>query len=573
VNKKLDLETRGERIDALELALTRGQLSRRGFMAGALELGVSLSVAGAILAQAEAAQANQRERRRSLRAEYDYVIVGAGSAGCVLAQRLSASGASVLVLEAGTGDVALPKVTDAELWLDNLGSDTDWRHVAIPQAGLGDREIGLPAGRALGGTGSINAMFWLRGDVRDFQHWHDLVGSRWAPLEVLRAFTRIEHFLPGGGWSRGTAGPISVGRYAPDNPLSRACIEGSAELGVLPVDHNDSAAIDGAGFADVNITPDGRRSGPLQGYLLPALHRPNLTVLSDTLVTGLELRGSTCRGVRALVDGQRRRFEASCEVVLCAGALGSPRVLMCSGIGPERALRAADIAVQHRLPAVGRNLHDHVFLLGVLFVAGPALPASYTLGRVGTHSFLRTNPEHEAPNIQVMCMQVPFPPGALPVGGGFSILPWVAKPKSRGSVRVSSAEASAPLVIDPGFLRDPRDLEVLLVGLDHSIDLGFTSALAPFTSGLTSPELREMSRAEKVAFIAQNAGSGLHYAGSCSAGRDPDRSVVDECFRVWGLERLRIVDASVIPELQGVNPQPGVLALAELAAEAMGRAP
>jgi choline dehydrogenase len=573
MKKNQDDESTGARIDALELEFARGRLSRRAFINGLSGLGVSLAAAATLVTHAEPARANQIARRRALGDEYDYIIVGAGSAGSVLANRISACGASVLLIEDGSADIDQPKIADSNSWMSNIGSETDWSHLTVPQAELGNRTITANAGRVLGGSGSINAMFWLRGDTRDYQRWHQLVGGSWSPFNLLRMFLRVETFLPAQGWYRGRRGPIKVGRYAAEHALGRASIDAAVELGSNEVDHNEAAFIDGAGFADVNILPDGRRSGPAQGYLLPALARPNLTVLSGARVLELEVSRSTCRGVKVQLDGQVRSFRAASEVISCAGVFGSPRLLLLSGIGPADDLRSLGIRVRQQLPGVGKNLHDHLLLPGLLFSAGPELPALPSLGRVATHTFLRTNPNTEAPNIQVMCMQVPFPPGPVPVGEGFSILPWVVKPKSRGVLRLASSNPATPMVIDPGYLRDGRDLETMLEAFDRALALGFASAMSPFVGGILPPELASLNRAEKVAFIRANVASGLHFVGTCSAGRDGRHAVVDREFRVFGIDRLRVVDGSVIPEVTGVNTQASILTLAELAADTMGFAP
>ncbi|OZA22666.1 MAG: hypothetical protein B7X93_12730 [Hydrogenophilales bacterium 17-61-9] len=568
--KKINSDKSTEwQIDDLDLKALSGRLSRRSFIARLIQLGVSLSAAGAMATRTASAWSG----RDALRDEYDYIIVGAGSAGCVMADRISATGASVLLIEAGTDQVDQPTIVDSYRWVENFGSDLDWNRSILPQMPLNDRQLYAAAGKVLGGSGSINGMLWFRGDMRDALRWQQLVGPGWKPSKLYKAFLRVENFLPGGSPYRGSTGVISVGRYASDNPITAASIAGAKKLGLPPVDHNASAFIDGAGVADVNILPNGRRSGPAQTYLVRALKRDNFTVLSDVLVTGLNLNGSSCRGVNAVVDGQARHFAASREVVLSGGAFGSPRLLMLSGIGPEDVLRAAGVTVRHRLSYVGRNLHDHMILPGIRFYAGPELSPSETYGRVASHSFFRTNSIDAAPNIQVMCMQGFFPPNPLTAGEGFNIMPWLAKVESRGSLALTSADPRVSLAIDPGYLREDVDRETLLAGLDYAISLGLTEAMAPFSIGLRSPASPFMTREEKLAFITANASPGVHYVGTCSAGRDPNYSVVNQDFRVWGIDGLRVVDASVIPEVPGVNPQGLILALAELAAETMGYAP
>jgi len=562
-------EPTGEEIDELHLEALNGRLSRRSFITRLVQIGVSLGVAGTMATRTSAAWSGPDVDVS--RDEYDYIIVGAGSAGCVMADRLSATGASVLLIEAGTDQVDQPTITDSYRWAENFGSELDWSRSILSQTPLNDRQLYAAAGKVLGGSGSINGMLWFRGDVRDARRWQQLVGPGWKPSKLYEAFLRIENFLPGGAY-RGSTGALSVGRYASDNPITAASIAGAQELGLPPVDHNASAFIDGAGVADVNIFPDGRRSGPAQTYLVRALERNNFTVLTDALVTGLILSGSNCRGVSTVIDGKVRHFGASQEVVLSGGTFGSARLLMLSGIGPEDVLSSAGVALRHRLP-VGKNLHDHMILPGIRFNAGPELSLSETYGRVASHTFFRTNSLDEAPNIQVMCMQGLFPPDPLTAGQGFNIMPWLTKVKSRGTLAITGADPRDPLAIDPGYLREEVDRETMLAGLDYAISLGLTDAMVPFSRGLSSPLNPAMTREEKLAFIAANISPGVHFVGTCSAGRDPNHSVVDQDFRVWGIDGLRVVDGSVIPEIPGVNPQGPILTLAELAAETMGFAP
>lgn len=556
-------ETVGDEIDRLEIAAHCGRISRRKFITRLTQLGVSISAAQLMATKAAASAAN----RVPLRDEYDYIIAGAGPAGCVLASRLSQTGATVLLIEAGSDKVNQPKITDSRRFLENLGTETDWNNLSNPQTALNNRQLTTPTGRILGGGGSINAMMWLRSDVRDFRRWRKMVGPNWAPSRILRAFKRAENFQSEGNPTRrGKNGPIDIYRYANENPLTAASINGAKELGLSEVEHNSARRIDGVGITEFNILPNGRRSGPASGYLIPALSGSNLTIIFDTQVTSVKLEGSICRGVNAIMDGQEHQFIASKEVILSSGAFGSPRILMQSGIGPETELNSAGIIVAHNLSQVGKNLHDHMILGGIHFNAGHELSSNITLGNASSHAFFRTNPINEAPNIQVTCMQLPFPPGIIPVGEAFTILPWVSKPRSRGSVVPTGSRHTDPMLIDPAYLQDPYDLDTLISGFDYAIAWGLSDAMSPFVNSLRAPLTTSMTRQEKIDFIKQTAASGFHPVGTCAAGRDPNSSVVNQYFCVWGINNLRVVDGSVIPEIPGVNTHAPILALAELAA-------
>ncbi|WP_437587020.1 GMC family oxidoreductase [Sorangium sp. So ce1000] len=561
----------GGAVDALERAALGGRINRRDFVSALIALGVGATTAGEMAAHAETASANQQTQLANLRDEYDYIIVGAGSAGCVLANRISATGASVLLIEAGGDDIAQPKISNSLLSRTNLFTETDWARITTPQAGFANRRTSAAGGRIWGGSGSINSMIWLRGDKRDWRLWRSLVGHRWNPRAIRRAFLRTETFVPGAP-HRGTNGPITVNRFAPAHVLTPAYLAAGQELGLQEIELNAGRRLDGIGVADFNILADGRRAGPAHAYLVPALVRPNLTVLSNTLVTGLDLRRSRCRGVNAVVNGASRTFSAAQEVILAAGALESPKLLLLSGIGDAAQLSPVGIPVCHELPAVGQNFHDHVLLANVVFRAQGTLPRP-VFGGVSAFAYFRTSARTAAPDVEVMCMQLAAFTSSPPPGGGFSVIPYLSKPRSRGSVFLQSADATVPLGVDPAYLVEAIDRDNMIMGLDRAIDIGLTNALAPFSAGLFSPAARPVTRDDKLAFIAANAQPGFHFVGSCAAGTNPDASVVDQRFRVWGIDSLRIVDGSVIPEVPAANSHVSILTLAELAAEQMGFLP
>jgi len=568
--KKPDL-TVGDQIDVLEKKALQGRISRRDLLRSLAALGVTATSALSLADHAEAAWANQKARRASLRDEYDYIIVGVGSSGCVLANRLSASGASVLAIEAGSDRIDQPKIDEAIRWIENPFTDTYWSRFTEPQAALDNRSLLAGSGTIWGGSGSICAMICLRGDIRDYARWHQLVGSEWNPAALRRAYLRTETYLPGDRPHRGQHGPLIVSRFSEDYVLTPAYLDAGRELGLREIDNNSGGFLDGVSISEAHVTAEGRRSGPAQGYLVPALARPNLTVLSNTLVNSLVLRGSRCRGVNTVVDGAPRTFRAAREVLLCAGALESPKLLMLSGIGSEEQLAPFRIPLRHKLRAVGQSFHDHVLLYNFLLKARSTLPPPVS-NSMGAFAYFRTNPITSAPNIELMCGTMPFFTDALPLGEGFNIVPLLVKPRSRGTVSLTSNDPLQPLKIDPHYLEDPQDLDDMVTALDRCLAVSQTQALRPFTTGLFS-QTPLRTREEKVAFIAANGGSGFHQVGTCAAGRNPASSVVDAGFRVWGVDNLRIVDGSVIPEVPAVNTHAPILTLAELAAELMGFAP
>jgi choline dehydrogenase len=535
---------------------------RRDFLAKLVALGAS---AAGIDMFADYALAVESSQSAPLRDSYDYIIIGAGSAGCLLANRLSATGASVLLIEAGSSSINVPKIARVAFWQENLSSDTEWGRVSVPQAGLDNRKQAALAGKVWGGSGSINAMIWLRGDPRDLQQWNRLVGPEWSPEALNRAYLKLTQ--PATSVCRtvsGGTGRITVGRYADKHPLTAAYLAAGANTGLKTIELNAGLPLNGVGVTEVNATEDGRRAGPAQSLLVPALVRPNLKVLSDTLITKLVLQGTTCRGVEAVVNQTTISINATRETLVCAGACESPRILMLSGLGPSDQLAPLNIQVRQDMAFVGKNLQDHL-LLSVLFKSKATLPPQVSNG-VSTMAYYSNSSPLTAPDIQVAGMQYPFLTPDLPATGGYTVIPFLAKPRSRGRVQLVSADPRQALNIDPHYLEESVDRDNMVFGLDRALETGTNRALRGFYDSLhVAAPLK--TRNDKLAFIAANGAPGLHLVGTCSAGRDPASSVVDAHFRVWGIDKLRVVDASVIPEVPAVNIHASVLAIAQLAAD------
>lgn len=552
-----------EQFDRLTLAAHLGAIDRRRFLKTLLAAGVSAVFAAELAGQAAMAADNQRARRAHLLASYDYIVVGAGAAGCVLANRLSANPAvNVLLLEPGSADVDQPKLYDPTLWPANLGSETDWAYVSAPQAGLNGRELSLPAGRVIGGSGSINGCVWVRGDARDYLAWERAAGPAWGAARMFSNFRRVESFSGAPDPRRGRDGPIATTTLATGHPLTRPLIEAGREFGLREVALNGDPLLDGVGLGDVNIR-DGRRSGPAQGYLLPALSRPNLTLLTGVEVLSLIIEGGVCRGVDAVAGNAPVRFRADAEVVLSAGALRSPKILLHSGVGPADDLRALGIAVHADSPRVGRGLQDHVSATGVEFQTRQLLAPPVGNG-LGCFYYARTNPAWEAPNIQITSTQ--FGTGSQP-SASFMLIPSVMKPRSRGELRLTSADPRSPARIDPRCLSAAEDVEALSRGLELATEIGLSRRLSSIASGVAFPG--RLSRKQRIAYIRNAALSSNHPCSTCAMGFD-HRSVLDPKLRVRGVRGLRVVDASAMPEVPAANTHAPTLMLAENAARLMG---
>jgi choline dehydrogenase len=470
------------------------------------------------------------------------------------------------VIEAGTGNIQQPKIADASQWLLNFGSDTDWQIPVPSQLELNGRSFVAAAGRALGGTGSTDGLGWLRPDIRDLAILEERLGPRWAIENMYAAMRRTERFVTGNSTGRSLDGKMTVGRYSPSNPLSEAVIQAASEVSMPFVDVNASQHINGMGFGDVNIEPDGRRSGPAETYFADAITRSNLDLITDALVTRLLIQGNVCVGVECVVNSSLERFYASRDVILSAGTFGSPKILMLSGVGHERDLRQLGIEVVHHLPAVGTNFQDHLDII-TLYNAGPAYVDEQTASHLGTTGFAATGDSRSPPDMSVVAFLKPFPPGVIPGERGLTFIAGNAKPKSRGRVTLQSRDPRVPVLADPAFLSDSRDIAPVLGALERSLAIVATSVISPFVGEPAFNADDVKSRQARLQFIRANGESNFHPTSSCSAGTDPAHSVVNSALKVWGIRNLRVVDGSVLPEVVGVGTFVVIVGIAELASQ------
>lgn len=560
-------ETRSDRINALVASAYAGRIDRRTFVRGLIAAGVAAAVARDMSDHAAHAQTNQQTQLANLKSEYDYIIVGAGSAGCVVAHRLSQDGRfSVLVIEGGGTNLDRDKIVNPLLYLRNFDTDTDWGNKTVAQGNLMGRVLAAPIGKIIGGGSSINATVWLKGDKADYDDWEAVAGPSWGFASIVKGIKRVERYAGGEGEIRGGAGMIATRKPALAHPVTAAFIDSAKALGKEEhLDINNIANLASAvGQQDINVDADMRRISAAHAYLLPALGRVNLTLLPDTTVANLEISGGVCRGVVATVAGQQRRFSASKDVVLCAGALHSPKILMLSGVGPQGHLREIGVPVVQDAPAIGANLQDHL-LMRLVFAARDKLSPRADTGHSGI-TYHRTDPAWAGPNIQVYGRsEVPGLPDLKP-NEAFAILAGLTKPRSRGTVRLTSVDPAARLAIDPNYLGNPSDLDAYVAGIEFAIALGNARGF----DGLRKEQLtlRGAGTAQIAQYIRSNASTYWHYVGTCAMGKDSS-APVDESLRVRGVSRLRVVDASVIPAIPCCNTHLPTLALAERAAELM----
>jgi choline dehydrogenase len=483
---------------------------------------------------------------------YDFIVVGAGAAGSVLAAELSASGAQVLVIESGGPDDA-PTIANPSVWFYNVAGPLDYHLPIVPSRRLYNRKFNKALGHVLGGGTSINAMVWIRGMQRDYDGWAESGAKGWAFADVLPVFKSQEDWEGGANAWRGTGGPIHIRRPKDPHPIAPAFIDAAREMGMPVLDDVNGPLRPGAGYINMNIDLDGTRVSAARAFLRPALSRPNLTLLLNTNVVRLNFKGTRCLGVKVMTDGAVKDIAADKEVILAAGTINSPKLLMLSGVGEAQALRNFGIDVVENLPGVGGNLQDHVLVSGVVFKYKGKMPdRPADSNAVEAEAYLSSGLSDRV-DISLVLHELPVVTPEVasrfgtPPADAFTIAPALVQPTSKGAVRLASNNFQDAAVIDGNYLGTDQDFAAVVRAIEAARELGNQRAFDNLRESELIPGPK--ASAEEIQELARLASASFgHGVGTCKMGVDK-LAVVDPELRVHGILGLRVADASVMPQI------------------------
>lgn len=496
--------------------------------------------------------------------ESDYIVIGAGSAGSVVARRLVDAGHSVHVIEAGAVD-ADPNIHSPQGWPALLQGPNDWAVMTTEQEHAAGRSLFWPRGKVLGGSSSLNGMIYIRGHRDDYDAWEAAGNEGWGWRSVLELFKRSEDHEDGASTWHGAGGPLHVSVLRDRHPAAQAFVDAAVAVGHKPTEDFNGDLMEGVGFNHATIK-DGRRHSAWQAFAAPVLDSPRLTVTTGALVTRIVLDGGRAVAVEYLADGELRTARASAEIVLSAGAIGSPKILQLSGIGDRADLSAVGVETLVDLPGVGKNLHDHL-LVGNLYATADALvPGRNNLleAQLFAHS---QQTDDAAPDLQPLFLHLPYPTdGGDAPADGYTIAPGLVAPRSRGTLRIASADPAAAPLVDPNILADDYDVEALVDAVILCREIGAQDAFAAFRPTEYVPSSEPADRDALRALVRRLAGTYHHQVGTCAMGVTDD-SVVDPALRVRGVAGLRVADASIMPVVPRGNTNAPAIMVGEKATD------
>jgi choline dehydrogenase len=557
LNNKPNLDFQDSVLESLERRFIAGRFDRRSFLRAAAAAGISMFGLPALADELDAIRANQNERAAKLKSSYDYVVVGTGSAACALVGRLALrSDASILMIEAGDWDTD-PAVMNPNVWFTNLGSERDWGDISIPSPSTNNRAIPEHMGKVVGGGSSINATIWARPFKQDLEFWAKASGdAAWGYESGLEIYRRMESWqgAPSERY-RGKNGPVWCQPANNPHPVAPALLAAAKSLG-YPVfeDQNGRREEGGTGFALMNqIIRDGRRQSMARSYLYPVMSKPNVTVLVKTHVDRLELKGTRVTGVRITRDGVQSFIGADTEVIVSAGGINTPKLLMLSGIGDDLQLRSHGIKTVVDSKQVGKNFQDHILHGGCIWEPKEYIPHRNSAANVA--GFLKSKPSLESPDVNLVQIELPYASEVVktqysPPNTAWALCAGLVAPKSRGEVKLRSANPKDRPIVDAKFLSHPDDVKALAYGIQVSREIGNSAAMKDFVKREVAPGKALTGKAMED-FVRNGATTYFHQSGTCLMGKGND-AVVDANLRVNGVQGLRIADSSIMPRIASV---------------------
>ncbi|MFM0649115.1 GMC family oxidoreductase N-terminal domain-containing protein [Paraburkholderia bryophila] len=530
-------------------------IGRREFLARMAAAGISVGLANSLsLALSNDVFASSTKEVPAPTQPFDYIVVGAGSSGATTAARLAQlSDATVLVLESGGTD-QLPEIQNPLFWPQSLGKPFVEHFPTTRQANANGRIIDWPRAYAIGGNSDVNAMIYCRGHRNDFDSWASAGCTGWDFASVLPAYKALEDWEGGPSELRGTGGPLRITQPAPGlrHPGAAAFIQSAVDLGHPENPDFNGERMEGPAWVNMTLSGGTRQSTGL-AFLKPAMARKNLTVLTEAPAMQLVIDGNRCVGVRYLHNGQPAVVRVSKEVIVAAGSIESPKLLMLSGIGPEQELKRAGVPTKVALSGVGQNLQDHILGAGVNYEAKAPVPTSH-YNHSEVYMWAKTDSSRPTPNINTLYVSLPFSTPELNVKAtnGYSILSGIMQPTSRGSITLSSDNFRDRPVINPNYLSTKADVDAFMHATELARSIGAGQAFSDIRKTELLPGPAVKSRDDMHQFLRQSCSTFFHPTSTCKMGIGRT-AVVDSNLRVYGIEGLRVADASIMPNITSGN--------------------